>query len=130
MQRRRRMDGTLDRMQELRLAIPQEVRDQYPDRDFRWFNDTGTRIHAKTQLDDWDKVSGVEPRTVGTDKEGKPMKAFLCMKPQEFVREDENRKEAERKEQERGLLRGDTNQGDLANRTHVPDGNMLGGVRN
>lgn len=128
MQRRRRLDGTLDKMQELRLAIPQSVRDAYPDRDFRWFNDEGTRIHNKTVLDDWDKVPGVDPYISGTTKDNKPLKSYLCMKPTEFVREDELRKEAERKEQERGIIRGQDVQGDLAQRIHIPDGNRIGEI--
>lgn len=128
-QRRRRLDGTLDRMLQLRLAVPQEVKDKHPDRDFRWFNDNGNRIHAKTVLDDWDKVDGVEPQLVGTDKEGRPMKAYLCMKPIEFIREDEARKEAERKEQERGIVSGSSTTGDLASRSYGWEANEIGKIR-
>lgn len=123
-ERRRRTDGSLDRMTSFKMAIPQSVSDKYADRDFRWFNDVGNRIHAKTELDDWDKVPNVEPLTVGTDGEGKPIKAYLCMKPKEFVREDNAAKEAMLKEQEKGMLRGPDN-ADLAGVSYAVEGNSI-----
>lgn len=105
-ERRRRRDGTLDRMQQLTMAVPDEVRASHPEHDFRWFNDSGSRMYDKTQLDDWDRVAGVEGISVGTDREGKPMKAYLCKKRKEFIAEDNARKESEIREQELGLIHG------------------------
>lgn len=127
-QRRRRDVGTLDRMQTLRLAVPQSVKDSNPDRDFRWFNDTGNRIHNKTVMDDWDKVPGVDPIVVGTTADGHPLKAFLCMKPMEFVREDEKAKMQELKEMEAGLVRGKSDESDLKDRAYADEGNLIGRV--
>lgn len=125
-ERRRRKAGTLDRMAELTMTVPDEVRAKNPDRDFRWINDTGRRMHAKTVLDDWDRVDGVDPLTVGTDREGKPMKAYLCSKPKSFTAEDMAGKMAALREQERGLIKGErdgTGKSDLPeDRAYVPDG--------
>jgi hypothetical protein len=63
-------------------------------------------MHNLTQLDDYDKVEGVEPRVVGTTKEGKPILAHLCSKPEAFIREDQEKLDATRRETERALLRG------------------------
>lgn len=104
-ERRRRRDGTLDRMTELKLAIPDAIREANPGRQFRWVNDTGQRLHNLTVRDDWNKVDGIEPLTVDADKEGKPIRAYLCSKPDEFVQEDENRKVAALKDQEAGIFR-------------------------
>lgn len=127
--RRRRLDDTLDRSSQFKMAVPQEVKAKHPDRDFRWFNDVGRRIHEKTILDDWDKVPDVEPLVVGAQADGSPLKAILCMKPIEFVREDEARKDADLKEQERGLVRGGTDEADLSERAYAPRGNALGKVK-
>lgn len=105
-ERRRRFDGNLDRTYSLALSIPADVLESNPEHDFRWINDDRNRIHAKTQLDDWDVVSGVDARTVGTDREGKPLKAYLCKKRKDFSAEDEVRKMADLKEQEMGMIQG------------------------
>lgn len=104
-ERRRRSAGTLDRMQQLKLAVPETVQEDHPDHTFRWINDSGNRMHAMTVQDDWDKVEGVPPQPVGTDKEGKPVYAHLCKKRQEFWDEDQKAKIEATREQERGLLR-------------------------
>lgn len=106
-ERRRRTDGTLDRTYSLALAVPVEAEERYgSDHNFRWINDDRNRIYQKTQLDDWDKVDGVDPITVGTDSEGQPMKAYLCKKPKDFCAQDEARKMADLKEQEMGMIQG------------------------
>jgi hypothetical protein len=104
-ERRRRRDGTLDRMSELTLAVPEKVRTDHPNHTFRWVNDTGNRMHRMTVRDDWDKVEGVAPIPVGTDKEGKPLYAHLCMKPLEFWDEDQKARMDALRERERGLVR-------------------------
>lgn len=129
-ERRRRNDGTLDRMSELTLAVPQAVREANPDKNFRWINDTGNRIHSKTVLDDWDVVEGVDPKTVGTDREGKPLKAFLCAKRKDFYAEDEAKKMAALREQERGMIQGErdgTTKQELPDAVaYTPSGNTIG----
>ena len=107
-QRRRRNDATIDGSQRLKLAIPPEVeqRLQAEGRTPRWVNDEGNRMHNLTQLDDYDRVEGVEPRVVGSTKEGKPIKAYLCSKPQAFIEEDRAKADAPRVEFEKALERG------------------------
>lgn len=107
-ERRRRRDDTIDGGQRLKLAIPPEVEERLKreGRKPRWVNDEGNRIHNLTRLDDYDKVEGVDPRVVGTTKEGKPILAHLCSKPAQFIREDQAKKEATRRETEDALLRG------------------------
>lgn len=107
-ERRRRRDTTIDGSQRLKLAIPDEVlaRLKSEGRHARWINDEGNRIHNLTQLDDYDRVDGVEPVVVGTTKEGAPIKAYLHSKPLDFVREDADARDARRRETEAALLRG------------------------
>lgn len=117
-ERRRRDDGTLDRMSRLTLHIPEEVQEKYPAHNFRWINDEGNRMYQKTQLDDWDKVAEVDAIPVGTDRDGKPVKAHLCRKLTEFCDDDAQKKEAALKEQERGLVQGER---DAAAKADLPD---------
>lgn len=107
-ERRRRKDTTIDGSQRLKLAIPPEVAAKLKadGRTPRWVNDEGNRMHNLTRMDDYDKVSGVSPVVVGTTKEGKPIKAYLCSKPTEFLDEDRKAKEAVREQTEAALLRG------------------------
>lgn len=106
--RRRRDDVTIDGTQRLKLAIPEKVAERLKaeGRVPRWVNDEGNRVHNLTQLDDYDKVEGVEPRVVGTSKEGKPIYAHLCSKPARFLAEDQAKLDERRRETERALLRG------------------------
>lgn len=107
-QRRRRSDANLDGGQRLKLAIPPDVeaRLKAEGRIPRWVNDEGNRMHNLLKLDDYDKVEGVPPVVVGTTKEGKPLKAHLCSKPADFIKEDEAKRDESRRETERALLRG------------------------
>lgn len=91
-ERRRRQAGTLDRTQQLKLTVPQDVIDKHPDQTFRWVNDSGNRMHALTVLDDWNKVPDVQPIPVDTDKDGKPILAHLCMKKRDFFEHDQREK--------------------------------------
>lgn len=104
-ERRRRKAGSLDRMAEMKLAIPEKVQTDHPDATFRWINDTGNRMYFKTQQDDWDKVEGVEPIPVGTSQDGKPVYAHLCRKPKEFWNEDQSAAMEAIAEREKGLAR-------------------------
>lgn len=138
-QRRRRHDGSIDANQNKRLAIPEEIeaRLQAEGLTPRWVNDEGNRIHNLTTKDDYDKVDGVKPVRVGTDKEsGKPILAHLLAKKTEFIDEDKARADNRRREVEAGMLRGKvpTGQGGesapvqaLAGATaYVPSGNSIG----
>ncbi len=106
-QERRRRDDT-QANQSQRLPIPPEVlkRLEAEGRTPRWVNDEGNRMHQLTKLDDYDKVDGVDPVPVGTDKSGQPIMAHLLSKPAAFIEEDRQKAEARRKSVERGLLRG------------------------
>lgn len=107
-ERRRRSDTTIDGGQRLKLSIPPEVeaRLKAEGRTPRWVNDDGNRMHNLTVLDDYDKVEGVDPRVVGTSKDGKPILAHLCSKPTAFIEEDKVKMDEPRREMERALLRG------------------------
>jgi hypothetical protein len=107
-ERRRRTDTTIDGGQRLKLAIPPEIEAKLKaeHRTPRWVNDEGNRMHQMTNLDDYDRVEGVEPRVVGTSKEGKPIKAYLCSKRDDFIAEDREKMDRPRRETEKALLRG------------------------
>lgn len=132
-ERRARSAGTIDRVYSLRLAIPPQVEADYgEDFEFRWFNDVGTKIHVKTEIDTWQKVPGVDPLTVGADDEKRPIKAYLCMKPKEFVREDRAIKDKMLCDVERGIVTGRTEQDELTGDvSYVPkgSGNRIGRVK-
>lgn len=105
--RRRRMDGTLDQSMDMKLAIPPAIEAAHGgSHRLRWFNDVGPRIYNATERDDWDKVPGVDPRPVGTDEHGKPILAYLLMKPKSFDEEDQARKDVRRREVEQQALSG------------------------
>lgn len=128
-QQRRRRTGSMSAMDDLKLAIPDEVRAKYPDHTFRWLNDTGNRIHNKTVRDDWDKCEGIDPVPVGTDAQGKPILAYLCCKLLKFYEEDQRAALAVRKQQEQSLMRaipkGDTAAPVEQETSYVPEGNSI-----
>jgi hypothetical protein len=108
-ERRRRNDASLDGRQALKLAIPKAVEEQLTaqGRTPRWVNDVGSRMHDLTVNDDWDKVEGVEPRDVVIDrKTGTTTKAYLLSKRSDFIAEDRKVKDANRRHQEDGMLKG------------------------
>lgn len=123
-ERRRRQPGTLDRTSQLKLEVPQTVRDKYPNDSFRFVNDDGNRIHEMTVQDDWTKVdeSLSAPVPVGTDKFGKPIIAYLCRKPTEYVIAD--RKEAIDRigNEEKAIMKGQHNSPDALKDAYVPEG--------
>jgi hypothetical protein len=126
--RRRRQPGTLDRMQQLKLAVPDQVRKDNENYALRWINDSGNRMHFMTAQDDWDKVPEVQPVPVGTAEDGKPIYAHLCRKPKEFWDEDQKAKIDASRERERGLLRS-ARSDPADNRpeavSYVPEGNSI-----
>lgn len=127
-ERRRRTAGTLDRMAQMKLAIPDSVRDENADYTLRWVNDTGNRMHFMTVEDDWSKIDNVKPVPVGTNEEGKPVYAHLCRKPKAFWEQDNAERVAATVEREKGILRAvttdpqDTRTADVS---YVPAGNQI-----
>lgn len=108
-ERRRRHDGNIDASQNKRLAIPEEIEARLKTEGLtpRWVNDEGNRIHNLTTRDDYDKVDGVKPVRVGTNKDtGKPILAHLYAKRTEFIDEDRAKADVGRREAERAMLRG------------------------
>lgn len=105
-ERRRRDDSNFQASQ--KLAIPEQVQARLKAEGMtpRWVNDEGNRMHQLTVLDDYDKVAGVDPVPVGTDKSGKPVMAHLCAKRTDFIAEDQARKEDRRKGIERSMVKG------------------------
>jgi hypothetical protein len=118
-ERKRRRPETLDGSQALKLAIPPDVqaRLKAEGRTPRWINDDGNRLVQLTKYDDYDPVDGVEPVYVGATKEGKPIKARLHSKPNEFIREDRAKRDVRRREVEQAMLRGK-----VPGETHSHDG--------
>lgn len=123
-QRRERDGGTLDRMTVMRLAIPQAVYDKYPEFDFRWINDVDNRMYVKTEVDTWQKVPDIDPIPVDV-RNNQPVKAFLCMKPKEFIEQDRRFKEESIRKTEEGILGGGKQSDDLAGASYVPEGNFI-----
>lgn len=127
-ERRRRTAGTLDRMAQMKLAIPEKVREENKAYALRWVNDTGNRMHFMTEQDDWTKIDGVAPVPVGTSEEGKPIYAHLCRKPQAFWDQDNAERVAATVEQEKGLMRAaksDPQDNRSADVSYVPAGNTI-----
>jgi len=106
-QRRRRRDDVATGAA-LKLAIPPEIAEKLAKegRAPRWVNDQGRRMHQLTKLDDYDKVPGVDPVPVGTTEDGKPLLAYLCSKPIEFIAEDRKKADARRRTVEQGMVKG------------------------
>lgn len=77
-----------------KLAVPDEVRRNHPDMEFRWGRDDEGRIQQLTQNDDWDAVPGVDAIHAGTGKSGQPIKQHLLMKPKRFMDDDRAEKMA------------------------------------
>ncbi len=130
-ERRTRNAGTIDRMQELKMAIPEKARQEYGDLyEFRWINDVGMRLHNKTEVDTWQKVPEVDPLTVGVDDDKNPIKAYLCIKPKEFVREDRAARDRNLVDIEKGIIAGATQESELQGKSYVPENtrNRIGRV--
>lgn len=127
-ERRRRQTGTLDRMAQMKLAIPDKVKEANADFMLRWVNDTGNRMHFMTEQDDWSKIDGVPPVPVGTSEEGKPIYAHLCRKPKAFWEQDQRERVAATVEQEKGLMRAaksDPQDNRPTETAYVPEGNQI-----
>ncbi|RAK52126.1 hypothetical protein [Phenylobacterium deserti] len=127
-QRRRRQPGTIDRMDEFALTIPDEVQAANPDHVFRWVLDRPKRMHQLTVRDDWDRVDGVEPIPDHADKAGNQLNLVLVKKRKEFWEEDQRAKGQALREQEQAMVRKASNdpQDDRpADVSYVPDGNSI-----
>lgn len=103
-ERRRRREGDLDSNLVLRLGLPPGIEEKYPNDEFRWVNDEGNRVHFLTTRDDYDIVSEVEGRPVGTTVDGKPINAVLLRKPKEFAEADRQAKLDRINRQEKAVL--------------------------
>jgi hypothetical protein len=103
-ERRRRRDGDLDAGVVLRLGLPPGIEEKYPNDTLRWVNDEGNRVHFLTTRDDYDIVSEVEGRPVGTTMDGKPINAVLLRKPKEFAEADRREKLERINRQEKAVL--------------------------
>ena len=86
-ERRRRKGGITNK-----LSIPDSVKAEFPDMEFRWGRDVGGRMNQLTKSDDWDKVPGVDPIHGGTGEAGAGFKMHLLMKPREFMEADRREK--------------------------------------
>jgi hypothetical protein len=102
--RRRRHDGTVNRMAQFKLdCIPAELLD--PAYVYRWIKDTPGRLRMATKMDDYDKVLGSELgagfsmentdseggetiRMYAGSEDGGPVYSYLCKKPRDFWIED------------------------------------------
>lgn len=139
-ERRRRRDMSVN--SHLRFSIPDHLRDDKRYR-YHWLVDRPGRIEQKTRYDDWDLVT--EPanpddprqtgagtpweRHAGTDKDGKPMRAFLARKLREY---DEADKAAEQKRLDdrmaaikRGKTPGETGTAIHDDGSYVPAGGIV-----
>lgn len=137
-QRRRRHDGSLDAMQNKRMAIPEEIEARLKAEGLtpRWVNDEGNRLHNLTVRDDYEKVDGVKPVRVGTAKDGKPIMAHLCAKRTDFIAEDQANADKRRRDMERAMVKGHVPtgpggesapvQGKLGAETYVVGGTSIG----
>ncbi len=113
--RRRRADDASDDFR-APLQVNKELLD--PNFEYRFINDTGSRMHDLTVRDDWDIVRdpkikddnnnlGAEVRhQVGKNPDGSPIYARLCRKPKEFFAADRAKKQRRSDELEAALLRG------------------------
>ncbi len=130
-ERRRRSDDTIDAGLALKLRIPPEIetRLKAEGRTARWINDVGSRIHDLTVRDDWDRVEGVEPRSVKVDVKNDTMtKAILVSKRDDFIAEDRAKKDAIRRATEAAMLTGrdpSTNQSTLSPEQYVDPSNKI-----
>jgi len=104
---RRRRRGGENLEAAARLPIPPEIKARLDAEGLvpRWVNDTDNRMHRFTVQDDYDKVEGVAPVPVGTDKAGQPIMAHLLAKRADFIAEDRREAEERRRETEQALFR-------------------------
>lgn len=130
----RRRRGDLSENRNLRLAVPEHLKDaRY---EYRWINDVGDggRVQMMTVEDDWDIVmdKGINgqgegtavTRHSGTSEQGKPVRTFLCRKLKKFYQEDQQAKQDRLLKTEADLMRGPApnSPGLSAAEAYVPQG--------
>lgn len=88
-ERRRRVDGDLDRMGSMKLAIPTDIQERMrrEGKVVRWVMDTG--LHD-AHSNDWDRVEGVEP-VQANPREGTDERLILCSKFADWDADDRKR---------------------------------------
>ena len=103
---RRRKDGE-EQNAGLRLVIPDWVREKYPESQYAycWIINEPVRI-ADAHKRDWDPVDGVDRIPGAYDRHGAPTDHILHVKRQEWVREDREKAEAQRRQIEAQAERG------------------------
>ncbi len=128
-ERRRRRDTSASAG--MKLSVPEELKE--PGFEYRWINDDGRRVHAKTVMDDWDVVStkAIEgqgqgtpvTRIVGKGEAGQPLHAVLCRKPRQLYQEDKAAELRVVKEREDAMKCGATPspEGLSGPNTYIPD---------
>jgi len=133
-ERRRRRPDTLDRVHDLKLAIPAEFRDD-KDYEYRWINDVNDRVYSLTQEDDWDLCTRSDPeatddnkyrRQVDTTKNGHPVYAYLVRKPKDWYDADKRAKAERLSKAEQALLKSPpTDNPQAAQTMYVPGGSSI-----
>lgn len=143
-QRRNRNPEDFDFTGSNHLAIPDEIKAQLSAEGWRprWVNDERGRIERLTTKDDYQKVPGVDPVRVDTNKDGEPVFAHLLAKPETFFQEDQRARDARRVQVEQAMVKGKVPsiaktadgvavgdpapvQGQLGAEIYVPDGNAI-----
>lgn len=115
--RRRRATGSINQTLG-KLGVNPDLlnHDQYA---YRWFNDTQNgKLQLKTTHDDWDIVKDPAVKedntdlgsaisiVVGSNKDGSPLRAYLCRKLKTYFDEDKAEAQARLDEQLEQLSRG------------------------
>lgn len=134
---RRRRRNTLDPMQDMRLSLPPEFRDDDKFH-YRWVNDENNKVYHLSHNDDYDPCTLKDAATseeqdvrryVGKDAQGNPLYAVLMRKPMEYVREDQKAMDESLREQEAAITRKpdttDAEARDLRERSYVPSGTSI-----
>lgn len=133
-ERRRRDNGSLDRLLNLRLAIPPEFKGD-TEHEYRWINDENGRVHNLTVEDDWNICVRSDPeasdadkirRQVGTKKNGEPLYAYLVRKRKDWYDEDKRARSKANNEREDALLsRPETDDPQAAATMYVAPGSSI-----
>lgn len=133
-ERRRRRDDTLDRVNNLKLALPPEFRED-KGHAYRWINDDGDRVYSLTKEDDWDICVREAPegatedqirRQVGTKKNGEALYAYLVRKPIDLYEHDKQQNAAANIAREDAMLkRPETDDPKAAGAMYVAAGSSI-----